>query len=63
MGGNIWSGRVNLVEPVGRGKAGAVSTPGNVSRDCDHQVHSAARSMFVGVFTAWSAEERDKYVA
>jgi hypothetical protein len=33
------------------------------ARDCDHQVHSAARSMFVGAFTAWSTEERDKYVA
>ena len=33
------------------------------AKDCDHQVHSAARSMFVGAFTAWSAEERDKYVA
>jgi hypothetical protein len=33
------------------------------AKDCDHQVHSAARSMFVGAFTAWSTEERDKYVA
>src|SRR5882724_10297724 len=23
-------------------------------KDCDHQVHRAARSMFVGAFTAWS---------
>lgn len=33
------------------------------TKDCDDQVHSAARSMFVGAFTAWSTEERDKYVA
>jgi hypothetical protein len=33
------------------------------AKDYDHQVHSAARSMFVGAFTAWSTEERDKYVA
>ena len=33
------------------------------AKDCDDQVHSAARSMFVGAFTAWSTEERDKYVA
>jgi starvation-inducible outer membrane lipoprotein len=33
------------------------------AKDCDHQVHSAARAMFVGAFTAWSTEERDKYVA
>jgi hypothetical protein len=33
------------------------------AKDCDHQVHSAARSMFMGAVTAWSAEERDKYVA
>ena len=33
------------------------------AKDCDHQVHSAGRSMFVGAFTAWSVEERDKYVA
>lgn len=33
------------------------------AKDCDHQVHSAARSMFVGVFTAWSEKERDDYVA
>lgn len=33
------------------------------AKDCDHEVHSAARSMFVGAFTAWSTEERDKYVA
>jgi HPt (histidine-containing phosphotransfer) domain-containing protein len=33
------------------------------AKDCDHQVHSAARSMTVGAFTAWSTEERDKYVA
>jgi starvation-inducible outer membrane lipoprotein len=33
------------------------------AKDCDHQVHSAGRSMFLGAFTAWSTEERDKYVA
>lgn len=33
------------------------------AKDCDHQVHSAARSMFAGVFTAWSEKERDDYVA
>jgi starvation-inducible outer membrane lipoprotein len=33
------------------------------AKDCDHQVHSAGRSMVVGMFTAWSTEERDKYVA
>ena len=33
------------------------------AKDCDHQVHSAGRAMFVGAFTAWSTEERDKYVA
>jgi hypothetical protein len=33
------------------------------AKDFDHQVHSAARSMVAGVFTAWSTEERDKYVA
>jgi len=33
------------------------------AKDCDHQVHSAGRSMFVGMFTAWSTEERDAYVA
>jgi PBP1b-binding outer membrane lipoprotein LpoB len=33
------------------------------AKDCDHQVHSAARSMVAGMFTAWSTEERDKYVA
>jgi len=32
------------------------------AKDCDHQVHSAGRSMVTGVFTAWSVEERDKYV-
>jgi hypothetical protein len=33
------------------------------AKDCAHQVHSAARSMFVGVFTAGSEKERDDYVA
>jgi hypothetical protein len=33
------------------------------AKDCDHPVHSAACSMVAGVFTAWSTEERDKYVA
>lgn len=33
------------------------------AKDCDHQVHSAARSMFIGAFTAWSEKERDDYVA
>lgn len=33
------------------------------AKDCDHQVHSGARTMFAGAFTAWSTEERDKYVA
>jgi hypothetical protein len=33
------------------------------AKDCDHQVHSAARSMLVGAFTAWSEKERDDYVA
>lgn len=33
------------------------------ARECDHQVHSAARSMFMGMLTAWSEKERDDYVA
>ena len=33
------------------------------AKDCDHQVHSAARSMFAGALTAWSEKERDDYVA
>lgn len=33
------------------------------AKDCDHQVHSAARSLFIGAVTAWSEKERDDYVA
>lgn len=33
------------------------------AKDCDHQVHSAGRAMFIGMFTAWSEKERDDYVA
>jgi hypothetical protein len=33
------------------------------ARECDHQVHSAGRSMFIGMFTAWSEKQRDDYVA
>ena len=33
------------------------------AKDCDHQVHSGARTMFAGALTAWSEKERDDYVA
>jgi starvation-inducible outer membrane lipoprotein len=33
------------------------------AKDCDHQVHSAARLMVTGMLTAWSEKERDDYVA
>jgi hypothetical protein len=33
------------------------------TKDCDHQVHGTTRSMVAGMFTAWSTEEGDKYVA
>jgi len=33
------------------------------ARECDHQVHSAGRSMLIGWATAWSDKERDAYVA
>ena len=33
------------------------------AKDCDHQAHSAVRTMFAGMFTAWSERERDHYVA
>jgi hypothetical protein len=32
------------------------------ARDCDHQVHSGARSLTMGLATAWSEKERDAYV-
>jgi hypothetical protein len=32
------------------------------ARDCDHQVHGAARSFFIGAASAWSEKERDGYV-
>ena len=33
------------------------------AKACDHEVHGPARLMTMDVFTAWSSEERDKYVA
>jgi ABC-type phosphate transport system substrate-binding protein len=33
------------------------------ARECDRQVHSAGSTFVTGVFTAWSEEERDRYVA
>ncbi|MGH9892402.1 MAG: hypothetical protein ACREA0_10540 [bacterium] len=33
------------------------------AKECDHQVHSATRSMFMGALTTWSEKERDDYVA
>jgi hypothetical protein len=33
------------------------------AKDCERLVHSAARTMFAAVFTAWTTEERDTYVA
>jgi hypothetical protein len=33
------------------------------ARDCDHQVHSAGRSLLIGWATAWSDKEREDYVA
>ena len=33
------------------------------AKACDHEVHGAARLMTMDVFTTWSSEQRDKYVA
>jgi len=33
------------------------------ARECDRQVHSAARTLLMGWGTAWSEKERDGYVA
>lgn len=33
------------------------------AKDCERLVHSAARTMFAAVFTAWTTDERDTYVA
>jgi outer membrane biogenesis lipoprotein LolB len=52
-----------LPAPAGPSRGQTAAQQEADAKACDHQVHSAARSMFVGAFTAWSTEERGEYVA
>src|SRR5207245_34245 len=45
------------------GKGQTAAQQDDDARECDHQVHSGARSLTMGLATAWSEKERADYVA
>jgi starvation-inducible outer membrane lipoprotein len=59
----LLSGCVSYPPPLSPTKGQTAAQQEFDSKDCDHQVHSAARQLGTGMFTAWSENERDQYVA